>query len=151
VLIEGGNPDIWVYEWERDTMTRLTFTPGFDSFPLWSPDGKHIVFTSARHGGPQNLYWMRADGAGEAVRLTESETAQFPASLSPDGRRVRFTEVNPRTGYDLWTVALEDVESDRPKAGKPEPFLQNAVQRSGSRDLTRRAVGGLQLERVGGK
>jgi serine/threonine-protein kinase len=118
-LEEGGNRDVWLYEWERDTMTRLTFAPGYDQYPVWTPDGKHIVFAST----PQNLYWMRADGAGEVVRLTESKNPQIPYSFSPDGKRLVFSEVRPQTSYDLWTLPLEGAESDRPKPGKPEPFL----------------------------
>jgi len=119
---EGGNRNIWVYEWERDTMTRLTFTPGFEAYPVWSPDGKHIVFGSSRQGAV-NLYWMRADGAGEAVRLTESKNDQQPFSFSPDGKRLAFQEASPQTNFDLWTLPLAETESDHPRPGKPEPFL----------------------------
>jgi serine/threonine-protein kinase len=122
-IVEAGNTDIWVYEWARDAMTRLTFTPGFDTWPVWSPDGKYLVFSSRRHGGAQNLYWMRADGAGEAVRLTESKRAQWPSSFSPDGRRLTFTEIDPASSYDVWTLPLEGVESGRPKAGKAEVLV----------------------------
>ena len=69
------------------------------------------------------MYWMRADGAGEAVRLTESKNPQFAFSFSPDGKRLAFAEVDPHTNVDLWTLPLEGAESDHPKAGKPEPFL----------------------------
>ena len=122
---EGGKANIWVYEWARDIMTRLTFTDGFDFSPVWSTDGKHIVFTSSRHRDTRgnNLYWMRADGAGEALRLTTSDNDHFPFSLSPNGNHVAFLEKSPKTGYDLWTLPLEDIESDHPKPGKPEPFL----------------------------
>ncbi len=122
-VTEGGNDNLWVYEWERDTMTRLTFTTGSDSFPVWSPDGQHIAFGSTRDGGLVNLYWMRADGAGEAVRLTESKNAQAPSSFSPDGKHLAFSEFDPQTNVDLWTLPLGEMESDRPKPGKPEPFL----------------------------
>ena len=123
VLMEAGNQDIWVYDWQRDVMTRLTFTVGLDAFPKWAPDGNSILFSSVRHGGPQNLYWMRADGAGEAVRLTESN------QYNPRGNLARWQSrhiyrVSPQTGYDLWTVALEGLNSSHPKAGTPEPFLR---------------------------
>ena len=36
--------DIWVYEWARDTLTQLTFDPGQDRNPVWTPDGRRIVF-----------------------------------------------------------------------------------------------------------
>ena len=122
-VVEGGTTDLWVYDWERDTMTRLTFAPGADSAPVWSPDGKHIAFTSARHGGTPNLYWMRADGAGDAVRLAESDHIQIPYSFSPDGKRLAFHEITPDTEADLWTVPMQEPTSDDPKPGKPEPFL----------------------------
>jgi WD40-like Beta Propeller Repeat len=130
---EGGKANIWKYEWERDTMTPLTFTPAMDWVPEWSPDGKHIVFASTRHGGSENLYWMRADGAGETVRLTESENQQYPTSFSPDGKRLAFVELNPQTNFDIGTLALEEVESDHPKPGKPEPFLVTPFNESGPR------------------
>src|SRR5262249_39470425 len=70
--IFNGNIDIWVYEWARDTLTRLTFDPGDDRKPVWTPDGKRIAFASDRAKGPANLYWQRADGTGDVQRLTES-------------------------------------------------------------------------------
>jgi predicted Ser/Thr protein kinase len=45
--------DIQVYDWQRDTMTRLTFTQA-NLFPVWTPDGKHIVFRSQ---SPRNYWW----------------------------------------------------------------------------------------------
>ena len=42
-VTEGSGADIWVYDWRRDTMTRLTFTGGANA-PLWSPDGRYIAF-----------------------------------------------------------------------------------------------------------
>jgi serine/threonine-protein kinase len=118
-LIRSDSVDVWVYEWERDAMTRLTF--GFPAWwPIWSPDGKHVAFMS---GETSNLYYMRADGAGAPVRLTESKNRQVPYSFSPDGKRLAFFEFNPQTNVDIWTLPLEEVESDHPMVGKPEPFL----------------------------
>ena len=101
--------------WERDALARLTSTPGFDHRSVWTPDGKHIVFTSVRHGGVANLYWMRADGAGEAVRLTESKYVQFPYSFSPDGKRLAFDELIPKpigtSGRSLWKTWRATIRS----------------------------------------
>jgi serine/threonine-protein kinase len=122
-VADHGNGDVWVYEWKRDVMTRLMSTPGFDGNPVWTPDGKHIVFASMRHGGAPNLYWIRADGTGETIRLTVSKYTQYPFSFSPDGKRLAFSEQNPETRHDLWTLPIGDAQSDHPKPGKPEPFL----------------------------
>jgi Tol biopolymer transport system component len=61
--ILDGTSDIWVYEWARDTLTRLTSDPAQDSTPVWTPDGQRIAFASARADkSTLNLYWQRADG-----------------------------------------------------------------------------------------
>ena len=48
--------DIWSYETSRRAWDRLTFDPGDDIFPLWSPDGTSIVFGSVRNTDVMNLY-----------------------------------------------------------------------------------------------
>ena len=45
-IVDKGQPDVWVYEWARDTLTRLTFDPASDQKPVWTPDGHRIVFAS---------------------------------------------------------------------------------------------------------
>jgi Tol biopolymer transport system component len=110
--------DIWVYEWQRDTMTRLTFGSTTSTYPIWSPDGRYILYQAA--GG---MSWTRSDGSGKPQPLTQSKNLQFPWSFTPDGKRLAFNEVDPETGFDLWTVALES-DGAGLRAGKPEPFLQ---------------------------
>lgn len=119
--VEHGDINIGIYDWTRDTMTRLTFT-GVNAYPVWSPDGKHVVFSSTRQG-KFGLYWMRADGVGEPIRLTSSSNQQAASSFSPDGKRLAFIEVNPQTNVDLWTLPLLAPDSDNPRAGQPEPLL----------------------------
>src|SRR5262249_58186497 len=48
--IDGGNDDIWLHEFGRGITSRLTSDPAQDWLPVWSPDGQHIIFSSA-HGG----------------------------------------------------------------------------------------------------
>jgi hypothetical protein len=69
---DGRQADIWVYDWSRDIMTRVTSDPAADLSPVWTPDGTGLVFGSSRGGGTANLYWQRADGTGTAQRLTRS-------------------------------------------------------------------------------
>ena len=79
--------DIWIWDFERETLRRLTVDPGSDSLGRWTPDGRRIIFTSDR-AGVLNLYSQAADGTGAADRLTTSANQQFPSSVSPDGRFV---------------------------------------------------------------
>ena len=59
VGIHDGAQDIWVYEWERDTLTRPALDAANNHAPVWSPNGDSLVFRSTRVG---NLYWKRANG-----------------------------------------------------------------------------------------
>lgn len=116
-----GRPDVWVYEWERDTMTRVTFAAGANFRPVWTPDGRHIAFRANENNG---IYWIRSDGAGEPLRLTQSKNNQLPSSFSPDGKRLALMESDTATGVDIWTLALEGSDPDNLKPGKPELFLR---------------------------
>ena len=58
---DGSNQDIWVYEPERDAMTRLTSGGGIFANPVWTRDGRYVVYGMLGSG----LRWSRADGAGQ--------------------------------------------------------------------------------------
>jgi Tol biopolymer transport system component len=122
-IVDGGRRDIWVYEWERDTLTRLTFAGEANSFPVWTPDGQRIVYSSQEKSGASNLWWIRADGAGDAQRLTEGKSAQYARSWRPDGKVLAFNQLNPN--YDIMTVPIEGNEKSGWKPGEPKPFLSN--------------------------
>jgi len=137
VRSEGGQ-DIWVYDIRRDAMSRLTYTGGDSQFPVWTPDGRYIVFSSGQNGG--GLRWIRSDGATGAQRLLQSEFGQFPWSFTPDGKRLAYAEF-PRGGGsgDIWTVPIE-ADGAGLKAGKPEVFLKTEAERAVSGLLSRRPL-----------
>jgi len=114
---EGSGSDIRVYDWRRDTMTRLTFT-GIAQDPQWSPDGRFIVFQVSESG----MSWVRADGAGKPEPLTHSKNVQFPWSFSPSGKRLAFLEQSAPAPWNLWTVPVES-EGGGLRAGGPTAFL----------------------------
>jgi serine/threonine-protein kinase len=91
--IMEGQSDVWIYEPERDVLSRLTSDPAADSKPVWTPDGQRIVFASTRNDrSTPNLYWQRADGTGDAQRLTVSTSPQEPGSWHPSGKFLAFEE-----------------------------------------------------------
>ncbi|HEV8397815.1 MAG TPA: protein kinase [Vicinamibacterales bacterium] len=98
--------DIWVWDLSRTTLTRATFDPRLDTYPVWTPDGHRLLFGSDRTGA-RNLYWQAADGTGAVERLTESPNQQNAAAVAPDGHRLLFTEVAPKTADDVMQVELD--------------------------------------------
>ncbi len=121
---DGRQTDIWVYEWERDILTRVTSDPGSDVAPVWTPDGTRLVFASTRGNNVSNLYWQRADGTGEAQRLTDSPIAQLPDAFHPDGRHLVFHQGDPSAGrQDIGMLTLEGDEAHGWKAGPPTTLV----------------------------
>jgi Tol biopolymer transport system component len=113
----GSDEDIWAYELQRGTRTRLTFGGGANVGSVWSPDGRYILFRVA------SMFWTRSDGASKPQPLTQSKNIQNPWSFTPDGKRLAFWEQDARTQGDLWTMAMES-NGDGLQAGKREVFLQ---------------------------
>jgi len=98
--------DIWLWDIAAETPTRLTVDPLLDRQPIWSPDGRDLVFTSDRTG-EVNLFRIPADGTGEARPLTEGPGAPYATSFSGDGSQLLFWRSDADTGMDLWRLALD--------------------------------------------
>jgi serine/threonine-protein kinase len=114
---DGANQDVWVFDPQREAMTRLTHGGGIFANPLWSKDGRYVVFAWMGRG----IWWSRADGAGQPQALLPSKTnLQFPASFTPDGKRLAYYQID---GYpQIWSVDVDD-NAGALKAGKPVRFL----------------------------
>jgi len=124
IEVEGSSHDFWLCDLERGTFTRMT-TDGRSHWPLWTPDGRRLTFRVGMPG-PFMMWWMPADRSGGAEQLTRIGTehlagfaaGQSPASWSPDGKAVAFTQMAPPARADVWVL---EMEGDR----KPRPFAQS--------------------------
>ena len=81
-ITDGDSRDIWIWDLVRETLTQLTFDEADDNYPLWTPDGARVLFTSSREGG--GLFWKAADGTGQVERLKEGLAR--PYTWAADGR-----------------------------------------------------------------
>jgi eukaryotic-like serine/threonine-protein kinase len=130
---EGRQVDVWVYEWERDKISRLTFEGGDNRYPEWTPDGRRVTFASIRGDNAMlNLYWQRADGTGEAEPLTRSKNAQVPMSWHPTGRVLVYGEQNPESRSDIMMLPLMGDEGSGWKPGTPTILLASPFDEAGA-------------------
>jgi len=106
LAITDQQSDIWVWDLVRADLRRLTFDPGVDTFPVWTPDGHRIVFSS-QSGGALNLWWKAANETGPPEQLTTSANNQWPTSVSSDGKQIVLTELTPTMNRDLMLLTLD--------------------------------------------
>jgi len=71
------NTDVWTYELQRGSGKRLTFDPGFDVAPIWSPDASRLVFSSNRALNV-DLYMKNSDGAQEEKVIVHDNVHKLP-------------------------------------------------------------------------
>jgi len=98
------NTDIWLVDAARTT--RFTSDPGTDQFPIWSPDGTRIGFSSTR-SGVSDLYQKSSSGAGTEEVVLASPQGKVLNDWSPDGRVLLFHAPGPKAGPDIWRLALD--------------------------------------------
>jgi hypothetical protein len=103
VTLRGQNDDIWIYDVARGLPTRFTFSPASERNPIWSPDGRIIVYDSNAKG-PLDLYYKAADGTGSEKLLYADGAAKAPTSWSPDGKFLLYNTVG--NTWDTWALPL---------------------------------------------
>ena len=109
--------DVWLIELTRDAVTRFTFDSRTEVFPIWSPDGTRIAFSSNRDG-QMDIYEKLSSGVGNDQELLKQPTEpKFVNDWSPDNRFIAFHVLSGKTRADIWVLPLF---GDR----KPFPFLQ---------------------------
>ena len=119
-LDRPGSTDIWLLEVERGVAGKLTSNPGLSTFPIWSPDGKTILFSS---GAPRNLYRKESSGVENEQRFSRSLYNQYATDWSRDGSWVLYWELNPNTQRDLWVLPATPGSKPAPDA-TPKPYLR---------------------------
>jgi Tol biopolymer transport system component len=120
----------------------LTLNPADDRAPVWSPDGKTIVFQSTRAAAP-GLYKKKADGAGAEELILPARDVAWPfqwtdAGLSYFGDRLRALDVwimSPDDATDR-TLLVQTPYNDVDGAVSPDgKWLVYATNESGSYEL----------------
>jgi serine/threonine-protein kinase len=115
VDIRDQEQDIHIWDITRETLRRLTFAPGPEIQPVWSPDGQRIAYAEAGRG----VGWRAADGTGSVEYLTEEKSdLHAPAAFIPDGKTLLITDVHLED-YNVTSVPIQ------PK-GPIQPIVETA-------------------------
>jgi len=110
-----GKWDLWLYDLDRDTRTRLT-TDGSVYGGAWTPDGRALVFDSAAPGNPRKLIRVDADGSGH---VEEIGPGRQPA-IAPGGRHLFYSAIGKDDTPDILYRPLDaEGEPTTLVGGKP--------------------------------
>jgi serine/threonine-protein kinase len=80
--------DLWIWDFARRTLERVTNTDGQDMSPMWDRAGRQVLWSLAAPGGAPVVHRQAADGTGTAERLAASQGFQYPTTMTPDGSRL---------------------------------------------------------------
>ncbi len=116
---EAGNLDIVALDVESGVASRLTFDPVVDFYPVCSPGGTEVVFSSLRSGFPA-LFRQPSGAPGRETPVTTAGLPSIPTDWSRDGKWVAYSESNPKTSWDIWILPAG--------GGKPFPFAATEAQ-----------------------
>ena len=105
-----GSSELWVMDWNGDNQKQLTKHNSLALAPTWSPDGKHLVFTSYLRGNPA-LYLLTPQ-EGYLKLLWDKGGVNSSASISPDGSTVAFAS-STEGNVDIYTISIEGGEARR--------------------------------------
>ena len=112
----GPNGDFWTIPASGGTPTRLTSDFREGGSPAWTPDGRALVFSSARAGS--RTLWQVAAGGGEPTPLTVGAGEDDQPDITGDGRHVAYT--NQRNS---WELKVKDLTS-----GEERSLLQRGIE-----------------------
>jgi hypothetical protein len=123
--LEDGNHDVWTIDVARGVPVRLTFDAAGDTVPVWSPDGREIVFASGRDSGgllPGALYRRAASGAGTDELVYSAGVSELVVPMDWVDAGVLFARANIAqlsTNLDVWQLPSEGERVAAPVLATP--------------------------------
>jgi Tol biopolymer transport system component len=114
--VTTNNVDLWVLDPTRGTTSRLTFDPQVDVDPVWTPDGRHVIYSAQDETGGWELRRRAASGVGEAQTLAHFDAFAMADDITSDGVTLIVNAFRGETTVD---ILLLDLAAD----ADPRPFI----------------------------
>lgn len=105
VNVSAANDSLWIYEFDRRTLARMTFDDE-NRRAVWSPAGDRLAFTSHPGGSSYAIHIVPLDGSAPPEAVRESDRPELPESWSANDV-LAFTRRETETGSDIWVLPLE--------------------------------------------
>ncbi len=122
---DGPKVDIWVTDLARNVTSRLTFGPEVHDNPVWTPDGKRLVYRKQGKG----IFEKDASGAGEE-RLVMTGDA-LPASFTPDGKFLLLRSLGNRLSLLPITGEMTGDQKQVPVGSANAPTASGVISPDG--------------------
>ena len=124
VVVGASSGDIWIQDLEDGRRTRFSFDDADERTPLWSPDGRHVLYT-VTPAAASDIYMRAVSGDEPAQRVHSAGTVIQLTHWSKDGRHVFFNTLNAgKGGGDVWVLDMESREA--------KPVLDDAEWQEGA-------------------
>jgi serine/threonine protein kinase len=117
------NLEIWIYDVPRGLPTRFTFGRAGARDPVWSPDGRSIIYISSAKG-PFDIYRKAVDGTGNEELLYADGANKIATSWSPGGKFLLYFRVDRATQQDIWVLPITPGTSSKPFQWLATPFAE---------------------------
>lgn len=113
-----GGSDVWLLDGERGVLDRFTANSGVSAYPVWSPDGRTLIYST---GSPLSLFRRLVSGTEAEQRISSAPIFDLATDWSPDGQYLVYFRIGAGTQEDLWYRRLS---ADANSAdGQPKVYL----------------------------
>jgi serine/threonine-protein kinase len=108
IVASSANEQLWVYDLSRDQLSQLTFQGG--NHPLWTPNGREVIYSRVRSNTGWDIFRKPADGSGSEQELVARPLDQVPSGGNPslDGHLLPFAEWSLEGAVDIHFLSMKD-------------------------------------------
>ncbi|HYM23491.1 MAG TPA: hypothetical protein VEU08_09790, partial [Vicinamibacterales bacterium] len=115
----SANTDIWIYQFARNTLSRLTFGPTENEAPVWTPDGTRVTYATTLADRPPRAIQSRlADNSGGEETLARGMEHLHPLQWNARGDVLLLNE-SAAASSDTFGLFMNEQRTIRPLAKTP--------------------------------